>query len=306
MAKKIDDVRKTGWTLALLLFAGVAAAQTNSAGPAAPHGRPAAPAPAVQTAPAPTANAPAAQPVPAIPTPEKPPANVVKISYAGGLLTIDVLNSTLKDVLTKVSALTGVKFEIPDAANGEKLAVVKLGPGPAREILASLLYQSNFDYLILASAGDPQAIQDVVLMPPEKKTGGGKGPELAARASRPPQETAEAAPPKSEEIPEPVSPVTTAADNTPAAAPASSPTPAGPSAPLTNQPPLTSQSDSFGLSPAAISNRSGLTTEGAMNPPSDLSTPSINQQLLQMYQQTMQFTQQRRMTGQPPANTGSQ
>lgn len=114
---------------------------------------------------APTAPAPA---TPKPPVAEKPPAAPSKISYTGGMLQIDVLDSTLGDVLAKVTTLTGVKFEIPPAASGERLAVVKLGPGPARQTLASLLGGANLDYLILAPSADPDGIQEVVLMAREE------------------------------------------------------------------------------------------------------------------------------------------
>ena len=52
----------------------------------------------------------------------------------GGQLRIDVLGTTLADVLAKVAALTGVTIDLPEAAKDERLPVVQLGPGPAREV----------------------------------------------------------------------------------------------------------------------------------------------------------------------------
>src|SRR5215471_1047984 len=81
---------------------------------------------------------------------ESTPASSMKISYADGQLKIDVVNSTLAGVLAKIVALTGVKIDVPAAASVERLPVVNLGPGPARQVIASLLSASEFDYLIAA------------------------------------------------------------------------------------------------------------------------------------------------------------
>ena len=120
---------------ALLLFAGIGSAQT---GPAA-----------------------------SIPT--KSAAAAQGISYSDGQLTINVLNTTLSEVLRKVAVLTGVVIDLPAGAGVEKMQIVELGPGPARQILASLLSESNFDYLIQSADNDPEKIQSVLLMPRGKK-----------------------------------------------------------------------------------------------------------------------------------------
>src|SRR6516162_4796871 len=124
MAEATDGVTKIGCVLAVLLFARVAVAQDTQA-PVAPavatEARVAAPQASAPT----TSVAPASQPA---------PAGSLNISYVDGQLRIDALDSTLRDVLTKVAALTGVKIEIPAGASSERLPVVKLGPGPARQI----------------------------------------------------------------------------------------------------------------------------------------------------------------------------
>lgn len=269
MAEAKDGV--TGIVLALLLSASIAVAQNTQ----------------------PTA----VQPAPASSRSEQTTATPLKVSYVGGQLKIEALDSTLRDILTKVASLTGVKIDIPPGASSERLPVVKLGPGPARQILASLLSASTFDYFIMASAVDPQGIQDVLLVPREKKTGGSNGAELVAQVaplSRGPDPRTD----RRTETPEPDSSAPAEAANTVAQADSSTPAPAQPDQPA---PPPPTQSNQGVPSPAALSNRSGLTTEGAMSPPSDLSQQGINQQLQQMYQQRMQMTQQNRGSVQPPA-----
>ena len=113
------------------------------------------------------------------------------VSYVGGQLRIDVLGATLADVLAKVAALTGVTIDLPEAAKDERLPAVQLGPGPAREVLASLLSDSDLDYLIQASDADANRIQSVMIMPREKK---GSPADAAARAPHSPFGRSEAPP----------------------------------------------------------------------------------------------------------------
>jgi len=295
MKRTNDGVTKLNGVLALLFFASVAVAQNPQAPVArslatqAPIAAPEAPA---HTAPAPS-------------TSVRTPAGHLEITYIGGQLRIDALDSTLKDVLTKLAALTGMTIDIPAGASSEHLPVVKFGPGPAREVLASLLTGSNFDYLIQAPVTDPEGIQDVVLMPREKKGSGGNAPDPAARHTSSPSVTALVSPSRPEEIPEPNSPVSLQPDNSTTAANSSTPVPTEPD-PSAASPSAPSPS---ALSPAALVNRSGLTSEGAVSTPATLDPQSINQQLQQMYQQRIQINQQDRPSAPPspsaPANPGS-
>ena len=56
----------------------------------------------------------AAQTAPAAAIPAKPAAAAQGISYKDGQLTIQVVNTTLTEVLGKVAKLTGVVIELPD------------------------------------------------------------------------------------------------------------------------------------------------------------------------------------------------
>jgi len=207
------------------------------------------------------------------------PAVPPKISYVGGQLSIHAAGSTLADVLTQVAALTGVKIDIPASAASERMPLVELGPGSARQILASLLSDSNLDYLIQASDADPEKIQSVLLLPREKKGGGpGAAADVLARASRGP-----VAPPEApvQEIHAETLPDTAAPDP-------GSLTPA----------PAAIQPDQLPLPPSLQPDPSAK--PGALTPPQTLSPASINQQLQQMYQQRVQMTQQDHVTGSQP------
>jgi hypothetical protein len=190
----------------------------------------------------------------------------------------------LADVLTQVATLTGVKIDIPAGASSERMPVVELGPGPARQILAALLSDSNFDYLIQASDADPERIQSVLLMPREKKGSGINGADVVARASRGP-DVAAAAPPEAPVADSPVPPAAAEANSNPAPAAA---------------PPTPVQPDQTGQFPLLQPDTTNPAKPGALTPPATLNQDSINQQLQQMYQQRLQMTQQDHYTGTQP------
>jgi hypothetical protein len=111
-----------------------------------------------QEQPAPTPQ-PAADPPPL--TLEQMPASAPQVSFHNGQLTIIAPNSTLGDILRAVRAQTGASVEIP--GNAIERVVAQLGPGPARDVLASLLNGSHFNYVMLGSATDPAQVERIIL-----------------------------------------------------------------------------------------------------------------------------------------------
>jgi len=84
-----------------------------------------------------------------------------QVTFQNGQLTIVAPNSTLGDVLRAVHKLTGAEIDIPEAK--ERVAT-RVGPGPARDVMAELLNGSRFDYVLLGSAEDQNALTRVVLV----------------------------------------------------------------------------------------------------------------------------------------------
>ncbi len=270
--------------LALLLVASFAMAQNTAQPPAA------AAAPPVQT-------------MPAVSEPVKAPAAPPKISYVGGQLKIDAMDATLSDVLAKVAALTGVKIEVPAEVPDERMPVVELGPGPARQVLASLLSESSFDYMIQASDKDPEKIQNVLLIPKEKKGGGSSATNVAANLVRGPHGRVGAMSAPSEEAAV-ESPVPSQPDNAAVAIAGNpQPSPAQPDQPAAPPP---AQTDPSMAAPLPQMEQSNTLRPGAMAPPSVVNQQTISQQLQQMYQQRMQMVQQDRQAAAQgaPANPG--
>ena len=89
------------------------------------------------------------------------PAAPPKVSFQDGLLTISAQNSTLGDILRDVHKLTGAAIDVPP--NVTERVVTRLGPGAPRDVLASLLNGSTFNYVMLGSSSDPTALANVVL-----------------------------------------------------------------------------------------------------------------------------------------------
>jgi hypothetical protein len=99
------------------------------------------------------------------------PATPAKVSYQGGLLTISAQNSTLGEILRDVRKVTGASIEIPSGSGAGERVVTHLGPAAPRDVLASLLNGSSFDYVMLGSSSDPTAVSSVILIPKASAAG---------------------------------------------------------------------------------------------------------------------------------------
>ena len=111
------------------------------------------------------------------------PSTPPQVSYRDGMLTIVAQNSSLGDILREVHKSTGAAIDVP--ANATERVVARIGPGPARDVLASLLNGSTFDYVMLGSVTDPASLASVMLT---MKTGVGahSSAETAANVYQPP------------------------------------------------------------------------------------------------------------------------
>jgi hypothetical protein len=119
------------------------------------------------------------QAIPAVVAPvEQPPHPVVPVYGADALeqtlpqppevvwdgkqLTIDAENSRLSDILSAVRLKTGASVDFPDGAASERV-VVHLGPAAVREVLSSLLYGTDFDYVIQSADDDEDGLRSLVV-----------------------------------------------------------------------------------------------------------------------------------------------
>jgi hypothetical protein len=95
---------------------------------------------------------------------EPPKSTPPKVTYEAGQLTIVAENASLPDVLSALHKLMGADIDLPASASSERVWA-QLGPGPARQVLATLLSQTKLDYVIQASDVDPDGIRNVWLTP---------------------------------------------------------------------------------------------------------------------------------------------
>ena len=125
-----------------------------------------------KTPPPPLPSGPTGQPVQQIPL-DSIAAVAPQVIYQNDQLTIVAPNSTLADILRAVRKQTGADIDVPPAP---ERVVTRLGPGPARDVVAELLNGSRFNYVLLGSADDNSALMRVVLV---AKSGVELGPNQA-------------------------------------------------------------------------------------------------------------------------------
>jgi hypothetical protein len=90
------------------------------------------------------------------------PSSVPLVDFKNHQLTITSRNSTLGDILRAVHTQTGAEIEMP--SNSTERVVGYFGPGPARDVLASLLNGSHFNYVLLGAAGNSSVLDRVILI----------------------------------------------------------------------------------------------------------------------------------------------
>jgi hypothetical protein len=117
-------------------------------------------------------------PVPQVPL-DAMPAVAPQVSYSDGMLSIVAPNSTLGDILRGVRKYTAADIEVPATAN--ERVVTRLGPAPARQVMAELLNGSHFNYILLGSPENANKLVRVVLV---AKTGPDNPDATPAQAAK--------------------------------------------------------------------------------------------------------------------------
>ncbi|MGA2966149.1 MAG: AMIN domain-containing protein [Terriglobales bacterium] len=134
-AVKAPTARLQNASLAMGRPTAVANGAASAASPAVPNGMAAAPASASETAP------------------------LVAVTFENGMLRIRAERATLAQVLFEVQRQTQADIAIPAGAELEPV-VADLGPAPAREVLASLLNGSPYNFIFM---GDELTLERVIL-----------------------------------------------------------------------------------------------------------------------------------------------
>jgi hypothetical protein len=95
-------------------------------------------------------------PVIEVPPPPKP---LVTVTFENGMLSIRAEKATLAQVLFEVQRHTQAEIAIPAGAEQEQVAA-DLGPAPARDVLASLLNGSPYNFIFV---GNELSLERVIL-----------------------------------------------------------------------------------------------------------------------------------------------
>lgn len=84
------------------------------------------------------------------------------ITFENGALAISAEGVKLSEILGRIAILTGADIEVPSQA--EEPVFVRLGPGPARDVISALLSGSMFNYILVGSSADATALTKVLLL----------------------------------------------------------------------------------------------------------------------------------------------
>jgi len=101
--------------------------------------------------------------------PAPPPHPPLEVAVHSNLMSIRAQGATLSEVLYEIHRRTGADIAIPAGAEQERV-VVNIPSAPGRDVIASLLNGSRFNYIVLGTDSDPGGFRNILL---SVKEGGG-------------------------------------------------------------------------------------------------------------------------------------
>lgn len=96
--------------------------------------------------------------------PPPPPAPHVQVNFQQGKLSVHAEKATLAEVLFAIQQRTGADIPIPAGAEQEQV-VADAGPGPAKDVLTSLLTGTRFNFIVVGSDQNDGGLKSVILSP---------------------------------------------------------------------------------------------------------------------------------------------
>jgi AMIN domain len=96
--------------------------------------------------------------------PAPPPPPPLTVGFKNGMLSVNAERASLAEVLYQIHVQTGAEIAVPSGAEQEKV-IATLGPAPARDVLTQLLDGSPYNFIILGTNQDPNALDRVILSP---------------------------------------------------------------------------------------------------------------------------------------------
>jgi AMIN domain len=124
------------------------------------------------------------EPAPVAAAAVAPPKPRVEVYFNRGLMSIHADNATLAEVLIEVRRQTGAEIQIPPGADQEQV-FTDLGPAPARDVMSALLNGTRFNFVVVGSASDPNALRSLILT---LKSGGVSMPAESSSAQDSPSQ----------------------------------------------------------------------------------------------------------------------
>ena len=220
----------------------------------------------------------------------------VRVTSDGNELTIQAKDCALAQILDAVRAKTGASIDFSGPA--AEHMTVKIGPGPARQVISSLLGWTDFDYVIQGSDVDGVTIQSIMLFPKTKSAASAAagtpalGPNRQPLASRQ-RTTPEPVTPQ----PAPETPVSEGAAPAQPSADAARPEGASPAQPTAEATP-----PAAGATPIPTNYERSAENAAAMSDPTSGKSPAeMIQNMQQLYEQRKQIQQEHNQTpGAPP------
>ena len=111
-----------------------------------------------------------------------PPQPKLEVGVRSNRLSIRAQGATLAEVLYEIHRRTGADIAIPAGAEQERV-VVNIPSAPGRDVIASLLNGSRFNYIVLGTDSDPGGFRNILL---SVKEGGGGSSGTFVHTTPPP------------------------------------------------------------------------------------------------------------------------
>ncbi len=126
----------------------------------------------------------------------KATSHPAQVTYTGGQLTVVANNNSLAETLTEIRNLTNAKIEGVQLGAAERISG-EFGPDTPRAVVGALLASSRYNFILISPAGNPAALQRIVLSEPapEPMAAVQPAPQPTMQTVPPPQPAAQSVPP---------------------------------------------------------------------------------------------------------------
>jgi len=118
--------------------------------------------------------------------PPEPPKPKVTVAFQQGLLTIHSDRASLSEVLNEIHQQTGAEIDLPPGA-GQEPVFLDIGPATPKDALNALLDGSSYNFVLVGSSSNPNALERILLSGKDGSTGVEVGGTPVGQAAAPQQ-----------------------------------------------------------------------------------------------------------------------